>query len=415
MKSRCCCGPSSPCETEDCELVRDNCCDVGLQPFRLQFEATMNKTTCSEYNVTMRRCEMPNCLNWLSFPCMGCNWPVPGCPPFTSICQTPAGREYPFKECTKGIAGSISQCLYGHPDYWYTLLELGGGPCDVPTEPDGCEGTCNEGIGTIPAGYTAVQCRGVTVATELEVNELYSCTSVDRIELPATQCEGIYGWPIDCEFLGNPCDCDPCTCRIGTLGTFNLMEENSEGCASRSASVLITFAVPCADTAGSVLCGFGCDDCPSSYIGLQIGMMTRTSTDTYGSESGFAELPLETWCEANGYTNPTTPVEAPDYCDANSYFAGMCDEQCCECENSWYVVLRKRRTAADGNTCTMAKGTYEIVATSQACGNSYSVHPCGDATEFPTPCVDGVSACADPAAWSDYFEKMGLQLKVSVL
>lgn len=412
MKSRCCCGPASPCETEDCELVRDDCCEVGLRPFTLQFDATMNKTTCSEYQVTTRRCDMPNCLNWLSFPCMGCNWPVPGCPPFTSTCTTPAGREYPFKDCSKGKAGSVAQCLYGHPDYWFGVYE--DAPCGLP-EPDGCNGTCNWGIQTIPAGFTAVQCRGVEVSTEIEVNELFSCTSVDRIELPVPQCAGFYGWPIDCELLGNPCNCDPCTCRIGTLGAFNLMEENSEGCASRSASLLITFAVPCADTAGSVLCGFGCDDCPSSYIGLQIGMMTRTSTYNYGNLDNFGQLPLEDWCASQGYTNPSTPVEAPDYCDAGSFFTGDCGEKCCECEASWYVVLRKRRTAADGNTCQMAKGTYEIIATSAACGSAYPVHACGDAIEFPTPCVDGVSECADPAAWSDYFEKMGLKLKVSVM
>lgn len=420
MISRCCCD-SVPCQGENCDQVHADCCTTGLRPFILNVSASMNATTCSRLETDIHQCTAPNCTSWGSIWCNGCQpclGPGTGCPCPDQECQKPAGRQLPITTCTKGTAGAIEKCRYGHLDFWYELFDPGGnGPCDVPTGNPNCYpgATCRWGIVHVPAGYNEVQCVSVSATAALDIDRIYNCDSIGNMALPVPNCDGprIYGWPLDC-IVPPPegCEC-VCSCEIGSFGTYEIANEVIEGCNTKAASVTVTFAVPCADQAGVTLCGYGCDDCPSSYIGLFVQMTTSRSVEgVYGDPEFFEQTEdLDLVCQSIGIQNP--PEEGP--CDAGSQFvSALCADKCCECSRQWYVVLRRRRTQADGNLCEMSKGKYEIVGTSP-CGSGRPYYACNSEGEFgETPCINAVASCSNPAAWEDYFAKLGLNIEVEI-
>ena len=390
----------------------------------------MSATTCSSYTTDIHQCVAPNCTGWGSVPCGGCSPCDPTgtaagangrtCPCKDNTCIKPAGRQIPINSCSKGIAGTKDECRYGHNDYWYMTFDpVGGGPCDVSTTPP-CPWlgsvTCAYSLVHVPAGYGTTQCEDVSGSAGINVARLYSCEGIESTSLPIQNCSTpvMYGWPIDCVTPVNPgCEC-VCECSVGTLGSFELNYTAVGGCAYTQAFATITFAVPCGNTPGIILCGYGCDDCASSYLGLYIQMTSvKKAVGLYGSPNFIeATPPYEPLCESLGISNPPT---ATNDCDAGSEFdPNLCADKCCECVRGWYVVLRKRRTAADGNLCTMAKGKYEIVGTAR-CGDGGPYYACnGTGLEGETPCIDGLSACADPGAWANYFSKLGLKLEVEI-
>lgn len=428
MIRRCCCG-QTPCEISNCTTVQADCCTTGLRPFSIAVTASMRPTTCSNYTTEIHQCTAPNCTGWGTVDCGGCSpcdptGSAPGangrtCPCKDNDCAKPAGRQLPITQCDKGVAGTQDECRYGHLDYWYMTFDPGGnGPCESPaTAPCPWLGSvsCAYSLVHVPAGYSRVQCASVEGSGGLDVDRVYSCTGTGNTALPVPNCETptIYGWPIDC-VVPPPTECAcVCECTIGTFGTFELKYEANQGCAYTSAFATLTFAVPCGNTPGVILCGHGCDDCATSYIGLYIQMTSVTKAVGVYGDLNFIEAtePYDTYCESIGISNPGVPTSD---CDADSEFdPSLCADKCCECTRGWYVVMRKRRTAADGNLCTMAKGKYEIVGTS-VCGDGVPYYACGPGEEGDTPCIDGLTACADPGAWANYFEKLGLKLEVEI-
>lgn len=429
MIRRCCCGPT-PCENSDCTSVQADCCSTGLRPFKLLINAEMRPTTCSTYSNTVHQCTAPNCTSWGEVDCGGCSpcdptGSAPGangrkCPCKDRQCSKPAGRQIPIQSCAKGIPGTLDECRYGHLDYWYMTFDpMGNGPCDVPETPL-CPWlgsvTCAYDLVHVPAGYGVSQCGELTASGDLQVDTIYSCTGPGSNPMPVPNCNTpvLYGWPVDCPFVP-PEDCQcVCDCTIGTLGAVTLAETVLEGCASTSATAFLTFAAPCGNSPGNILCGYGCDDCASSYIGLVINFTSVTkAVGVYGDQNYIeAEPPYDVVCESLGISNPPSPT--PD-CDAGGDFLpALCNDKCCECVRGWYVVMRRRRAASDGNLCTMAKGRYEIVGTA-LCGGGIAHYPCNQTgLEGETPCIDGLDACADPGAWEDYFAKLGLKLIVEI-
>gem|GEM_PF-5235879 len=432
MIRRCCCG-NTPCEISDCTSVRSHCCSVGLQPFEIAVTASMRPTTCSEYTATYHQCTAENCSSWGTVDCGGCSpcdptGSAPGangrtCPCKDSDCAKPAGRQIPILNCNKVEAGTLDECRYSHLDYWYMTFDPGGNAaCDLPTTPP-CPWlgsvSCAYSLVHVPAGSSRVQCRTISGSGGLLVDRLYACDGEGNTALPVPLCKNPlrYGWPIDCDFappLPEGCACI-CDCDGGTLGTFELFFQSLNTCEVSSAYATLTFAAPCGNTPGTILCGHGCDTCAASYLGLFIQMTSRKkAVGVYGDPNFVeAEPPYDALCESLGITNSVPPGSE---CDAGSQFdPNLCADKCCECSRQWYVVLRKYRTAADGNLCTMAKGKYEIVGTS-LCGSGGPHYPCNTAgIGGVPPCIDGLPACADPGAWASYFDKLGLNLEVEIL
>ena len=431
MIGRCCCG-QSPCEISDCTSVNADCCSVGLQPFTLSVYAEMRATTCSTYAVGFHQCDAPNCSSWGTVPCGGCSpcdpdGTAPGangrtCPCKDSTCQKPAGRQIPVQTCEKGKAGILDECRYAHNDFWYVTFDpLGNPPCDVPVDPP-CPWlgsvSCGFHLVHVPAGYGVVQCREVTGSEKMTVDTMSPCDSSGSIALPTPMCDTptIYGWPIDCEFappLPEGCQC-VCECNVGVFPAMELRDEVNEGCNSTYAFARLMFAVPCGNTTGTILCGHGCDTCAASYIGVYVQMSSVfKAVGVVGDPFlGEASPPYDDLCEGLGISNNVPPGSE---CDAGSEFnSSLCNDKCCECVRGWYVVMRKYREASDGNLCTMAKGRYEIVGTT-LCGDGVPHWACGTfGSGGEVPCIDGLSACSSPAAWDDYFSKLGLKLEVEI-
>lgn len=337
------------------------------------------------------------------------------CPCKTSSCAKPAGRQIPIANCVQTAADTVDECRYGHLDFWYMTFDPGGNaPCQTQTTPP-CPwvGTANCAfrLEHVPAGFSKVPCDGVTASGVIPVDRIFPCNSTSSATLPVPSCDTptIYGWPIDCAVpVPSECAC-VCSCNVGTLGTYDLVNEIGEGCQSKGVIVTVAFAVPCGNIPGVILCGYGCDDCASSYLGLQITMSTAKNVKgVYGDQNFIYPDPPDPYCSSL-VSDP--PVPSPN-CDAYSQIdSALCLDKCCECLRTWYVVMRKRRTPADGNTCRMAKGKYEIVG-SAPCGGGPPYYPCGTGT---FPCIESMPSCGDPAAWAAYFANLGLKLEVEIV